>query len=121
MPVKRRGLPTSIIAKTRSQNHHLVDEISNITKTTVIRNIPIDRITANAQQPRKDFGDLKELSDSIKEKGIIEPILVRTKNGGFELVAGERRYRAAKISGITEVQGRSRAGHIPRTRTKLSH
>ena len=97
--VKRRGLPTSI--KSRHENH-FVEEISKMTRTKIIRNIPIDKINANIMQPRKDFGELKELADSIKEKGIIEPILVRPINGRFEIIAGERRYRAAKLVNLKE-------------------
>lgn len=98
--VKRRGLPTSI--KSRHENH-FVEEISKMTRTKIIRNIPIDKITANIMQPRKDFGELQELADSIKEKGIIEPILVRPINGKFEIIAGERRYRAAKLVNLKEM------------------
>ena len=54
-------------------------------------------------QPRKDFGDLVDLTESIREKGILEPILVRPKNGKFEIIAGERRYKAAKAAGIKEI------------------
>jgi ParB family chromosome partitioning protein len=98
--VKRRGLPTSL--KSRHENH-FVEEISKMTRTNIIRNISIDKINANIMQPRKDFGQLEELSKSIKEKGIIEPILVRPINGNFEIIAGERRFRAAKLAGLNEI------------------
>lgn len=98
--VKRRGLPTTI--KSRHENH-FVEEISKMTRTKIIRNIPIDKIVANIMQPRKDFGELQELSESIKEKGIIEPILVRPINGKFEIIAGERRFRAAKLVNLKEM------------------
>lgn len=67
---------------------------------------PIGDITPNMYQPRKTFNDssIKELSDSIKEKGIIEPLIVRRNPiHGFELIAGERRLRAAKSAGLKEV------------------
>lgn len=97
---RKVGLPDFVKSK---YDNHLVDEISQRTRTVVIRNIPAQKLTANAMQPRKDFGDLIELSESIKEKGILEPVLVRPKNGQFEIIAGERRCRAAKLAGLKEV------------------
>lgn len=66
---------------------------------------PIMDISPNKTQPRKTFNEnaLKELSDSIREKGVLEPLLVRRTRDGFELIAGERRWRAAKMAGLTEV------------------
>lgn len=97
---KKVGLPDFVKSKF---DNHFVEELSARTRTPVIRNIPIDKLTANVHQPRKDFGDLAELADSIKEKGILEPILIRPKNGKFEIVAGERRFRAAQIAGLSEI------------------
>ncbi|MCX6578657.1 MAG: ParB/RepB/Spo0J family partition protein [Candidatus Aminicenantes bacterium] len=97
---KKVGLPDFVKSK---YDNHFVDEISQRTRTIVIRNIPLEKLTANVLQPRKDFGDLTELSESIKEKGILEPVLVRPKDGQFEIVAGERRYRAAKLAGLKEI------------------
>lgn len=97
---KKVGLPEFIKMK---HDHHLVDELSLRTKTPVIRNIPIEKIVTNQMQPRRDMGDLKELTDSIKENGIIEPVIVRPKNGNFEIIAGERRFRAAKEAGMHEI------------------
>jgi ParB family chromosome partitioning protein len=97
---RKVGLPDFVKSKF---DNHFVEELSARTRTPVIRNIPIDRLTANVHQPRKDFGDLAELADSIKEKGILEPILIRPKNGKFEIVAGERRFRAAQMAGLSEI------------------
>lgn len=97
---KKVGLPDFV--KNR-QDNHLVDEITRRTRTTIIRYIPIEKLTTNSMQPRKDFGDLDELKDSILEKGILEPVLVRPKNGTFEIIAGERRFRAAQMAGHTQV------------------
>lgn len=97
---KKVGLPDFVKSKF---DNHFVEEISARTRTPVIRNIPIDRIITNTLQPRKDFGDLKEMADSIKEKGILEPVLIRPRNGKFEIVAGERRCRAAKLAGLTQI------------------
>jgi ParB family chromosome partitioning protein len=67
--------------------------------------VDIEKITANKAQPRKIFKekDLLELSESIKENGVIQPILVIEKEGAFEIVAGERRFRASKLAGLTKV------------------
>jgi ParB family chromosome partitioning protein len=97
---KKVGLPDFVKSKF---DNHFVEELSARTRTPVIRNIPINKLTANVHQPRKDFGDLAELADSIKEKGILEPLLIRPKNGKFEIVAGERRFRAAQMAGLSEI------------------
>lgn len=67
--------------------------------------LSLDRIVANPNQPRKMFdeGALAELAASIRERGVMEPIVVRPKEGKFEIVAGERRYRAARLAGLTEI------------------
>ncbi|MFQ5329827.1 MAG: ParB/RepB/Spo0J family partition protein [Thermodesulfobacteriota bacterium] len=67
---------------------------------------PVDEIVPNKFQPRRAFNDVKlvELADSIKENGIIEPLVARRgADGGYELIAGERRWRAAKVAGLREV------------------
>jgi ParB family chromosome partitioning protein len=97
---KKVGLPEFIKMK---HDYHLVDEISLRTKTPVIRNIPIEKITPNQMQPRRDMGDLSELVDSIRENGIIEPVIVKPRDGNFEIIAGERRFRAAKEAGMHEI------------------
>ena len=68
--------------------------------------IPLSKIKANPNQPRKDFDDSKmeELISSIKEKGILQPIAVRElENGDYEIIAGERRYRAAQSAGLESI------------------
>lgn len=67
--------------------------------------IPIDQIRPNPYQPRKHFDEekLNELAQSIKEHGIFQPIILKEAIQGYEIVAGERRYRAASIVGLTEV------------------
>lgn len=67
--------------------------------------VPIEKIKANKDQPRKIFKDkeLVELSNSIKENGIIQPITVSEEDGIFTIIAGERRYRASKLAGLKEV------------------
>ncbi|MGE3608846.1 MAG: ParB/RepB/Spo0J family partition protein [Bacteriovoracaceae bacterium] len=67
--------------------------------------VDLDKIVANKAQPRKIFKekDLLELSESIKENGVIQPIVVVEKDGQFEIVAGERRYRASKLAGLSKI------------------
>ena len=68
--------------------------------------VSLDDITPNTYQPRKTFSaeSLHELSESIKLQGILQPILVREKpQGGFELIAGERRWRASKLAGLDSI------------------
>lgn len=67
--------------------------------------LPISEIKPNKGQPRKAFRpeELAELADSIKQNGILQPLLVRKKGSGYEIVAGERRYQAAKAAGLSEV------------------
>jgi ParB family transcriptional regulator, chromosome partitioning protein len=66
---------------------------------------PIGSITANPYQPRGSFeeGPIEELAASIREKGVLQPLLVRRVAGGYQLIAGERRFRAAQRAGLAEV------------------
>lgn len=70
-----------------------------------LRNIPVDQITRNPFQPRKDFNtdELNELSDSIREHGVLQPLLVRELDGSYQLIAGERRWLASQRAGLTQV------------------
>ena len=70
-----------------------------------VQRVPLDRIQPCPFQPRKDFSPetLRELADSIKEQGIVQPLIVRERNGHLELIAGERRWRAAQLLGLREV------------------
>ena len=65
--------------------------------------IEIDRIEPNPYQPRREFDCLDELAESIRQNGILQPLTVRRENNSFQLVAGERRLRAAKLAGMTSV------------------
>lgn len=67
------------------------------------REIDIDLLRRGKYQPRKDFGDLQELADSIKAQGVVQSIVVRPVDGGFEILAGERRWRAAQLAGLHKV------------------
>jgi ParB family chromosome partitioning protein len=70
-----------------------------------VERIALDRIRPCSFQPRKKFSDeaLRELADSIKEQGIVQPLIVRDRGDHFELIAGERRWRASKLLGLAEV------------------
>jgi ParB family chromosome partitioning protein len=70
-----------------------------------VQRVPLDRIRPCPLQPRKDFSAeaLRELADSIREQGIVQPLIVRERGGQFELIAGERRWRAAQLLQLPEV------------------
>ena len=74
-------------------------------KKSPLNEVNVDEVRSNPFQPRKTFNDdsLQELADSIKEHGVIEPIIVKKSIKGYELVAGERRLRAAKLAGLKSV------------------
>lgn len=75
------------------------------TKGDAVVELKINDISPNEGQPRKNFDDtsLQELAASISESGVIQPIIVQKKNGGYRIVAGERRWRAARIAGLTVI------------------
>ncbi len=74
-------------------------------QTTGAQKLPLKQIKPNPKQPRKHFDEatLEELAQSIKEKGLLQPILVRPVKSGFEIIAGERRWRAAQKAGLEEI------------------
>jgi ParB family chromosome partitioning protein len=83
---------------------HLTPAIAVDTRERVER-VPLQQVKPCALQPRKSFPSesLKELADSIREQGIVQPLIVRGVPGKYELIAGERRWRAAQLAGLTEV------------------
>jgi ParB family chromosome partitioning protein len=83
---------------------HYVDELATASRS-VGRTISISLIEPNPEQPRSEFGDLSELAASIKEKGVLEPLLVKPNKGQgtWMIIAGERRWRASQLAGLTEV------------------
>lgn len=74
-------------------------------KISELRNIKLDQITPDADQPRRAFDEaaLEELAASIREHGVLQPIVVTLRAGNYQIVAGERRYRAAKIAGLDKI------------------
>ena len=97
---KRRGLPPE---KKMRHDIHFVEEITSQRSNALGQLIEIKKIEHNPHQPRKHLGNLEEMVSSIKEKGILEPILVRSHQGKYQIIAGERRYQAAKLAGLQRV------------------
>lgn len=82
---------------------HYVEDLARSSRS-VGRIIPISQIQPNPDQPRTEIGDLTELTSSIKEKGVLEPLLVKPfPDGTWMIIAGERRWRAANLAGLREV------------------
>ncbi len=99
--MSRRGLPAGLSMR---HDAHYVEELTQTKATHVGRLISIDKLDPNPDQPRTDPGDLTELTASIQEKGVLEPLLVRpTIMGRWMIIAGERRWRAATAAGLEEV------------------
>jgi ParB family chromosome partitioning protein len=82
---------------------HFVDLISARSLGPRIRMIQLEKIDPNPHQARTELGNIQELMDSIKSKGVLEPILVRSIGERFEIIAGERRYIASKNIGLKEI------------------
>jgi ParB family chromosome partitioning protein len=75
------------------------------TATVGLQQVPIEHIDPNPLQPRRGFPEetLKELADSIRSSGVVQPVLVRPADGRYQLVAGERRWRAARMAGLETI------------------
>ncbi len=97
---KQRGLPTN---RRMRHDHHFVDYLATGSKDSIGRLIPLDLLVPNPDQPRRAFGDIDDLVSSIKEKGVLEPVLVRPAGEKFQIIAGERRYRASLEAGLTQI------------------
>ena len=82
-----------------------MNELNEKTQETGVFEVDIDKIEPNKNQPRKIFEEnaLEELAESIKEHGVIQPIILKKINSGYEIIAGERRWRASKIAGIKKI------------------
>jgi ParB family transcriptional regulator, chromosome partitioning protein len=97
---RRFGLPETVRMR---HDPHFVDQLGRPSGIPVGQLVPIEDITPNPQQPRHVMGDLTELVASVREKGILEPILVRPVGSRFQIIAGERRFRAAVEAGLAEI------------------
>jgi len=84
---------------------HYIEQLTSYSGAAVGRMIRVDEIRPNPDQPRKALGDLRELTESVREKGVLEPLLVRfiAREGCFYIISGERRYHAARAAGLREV------------------
>ncbi len=100
--LKKAGLPVTL--KMRHDAHY-IDQLTSYSGAAVGRMIRVDEIRPNPEQPRKALGDLRELTESVREKGVLEPLLVRfiSSEGCFYIISGERRYHAARAAGLREV------------------
>lgn len=106
----KRGLGAGIdtLIPKRQDSESSKAEIQKVIKEVVkeVDTVDINKIEPNSSQPRKNFNEdaLQELADSIKQHGLIEPLIVQQgKKGFYQIIAGERRWRAAKIAGIKEI------------------
>ena len=97
---RRLGLPSTVRMR---HDTHFVDQLVRPSGDAIGRLVPMEEIIPNPDQPRQNLGDLSELISSIREKGVLEPLLVRKMGGRFQIIAGERRYRAAIEAGLDEV------------------
>ncbi len=105
---KGLGMGLEALLKMNVQDDQVVNEKEAKTENKVIAGfveLPIDKIIPNQNQPRKSFNEesIGELAQSIKNYGLIQPITVIKKNDNYEIVAGERRYRASKIAGLKNI------------------
>jgi len=100
--LRRSGLPLTIKMR---HNSHYVEDIISRSGAAIGRMIPIEEIHPNADQPRKDRGDISGLVASVRDKGVLEPLLVRhvVETGRYMIIAGERRYHAARAAGLREI------------------
>jgi ParB family chromosome partitioning protein len=99
---KRIGLPVTL--KMRHDAHY-VETLASYSGASIGRMIPINKVHPNPDQPRKALGDLRELTDSIKQKGVLEPLLVRyvPHDDAYYIISGERRFHASRAAGLHEV------------------
>lgn len=110
MTGKKRGLPMRVKMR---HDTHFVEELTTRHEVPVGRMLPLASVEPDPNQPRTVMGDLEDLVHSVRERGVLEPILVRRvpREGGedeagqevFRIISGERRYRAAQQAGLYEV------------------
>jgi len=97
----KRGLPERPMMRADS---HYVEELTRRSGRHIGSMLPLSMIEPNADQPRTNLGNIEELAASIREKGVLEPILVRTlATNRYQIISGERRYRAATLAGLDEI------------------
>jgi ParB family transcriptional regulator, chromosome partitioning protein len=96
----KRGLPQ----RTMRHDAHYVEELTRRSGRSIGSMIPLSMIEANPDQPRTSLGNIEELANSVREKGVLEPILVRqVAPNKYQIISGERRFRAATMAGLDEI------------------
>ena len=97
---KQRGLPST---RRMRHDYHFVENLAGRHTETIGKMIALEKIDLNPRQPREDVGDLTDLISSIKEKGVLEPLLVSPRGDRYQIIAGERRFRASIKAGLSQV------------------
>lgn len=97
-----KGLDSMIPEKISNTKPVVKDEIANVSRETLI---DINKIEPNRGQPRKNFDEdsLQELADSIKQYGVIQPVVLQKQGDIYQIIAGERRWRASKLAGLKQI------------------
>jgi ParB family transcriptional regulator, chromosome partitioning protein len=97
----KRGLPERSVMR---HDSHYVEELTRRSGRHIGTMLPLELIEPNAEQPRTQLGNIEELASSVREKGVLEPILVRpVAPNRYQIISGERRYRAALLAGLEEI------------------
>ena len=97
----KKGLPSRPMMR---HDSHYVEELTKRSGRHIGSMIPLSLIEPNAEQPRTNMGNIEELAASVREKGVLEPILVRNVGPNqYQIISGERRYRAATLAGLDEI------------------
>jgi ParB family chromosome partitioning protein len=96
------GLPVTL--KMRHDAHY-VEQLTSYSGAAIGQMVAIEKVRPNPEQPRKQLGDLRELTDSVRAKGVLEPLLVRyvPREDTYYIISGERRYHAARAAGLHEL------------------
>ena len=104
-PRKRGGLGRGLNALVSEAEYETGGSSASVSNAASETKLPIEDIVPNPNQPRIHFNEteLRELSESIQEHGVLQPLLVRKNGNGYEIIAGERRYQASKLAGLEEL------------------
>lgn len=102
---KRGGLGRGLNALVSEAEYETGGSAASASNTASETKLPVEDIVPNPNQPRIHFNEteLRELSESIQEHGVLQPLLVRKHGNGYEIIAGERRYQASKLAGLEEL------------------
>ena len=94
----KRGLPERSVMR---HDSHYVEELTRRSGRHIGTMLPLELIEPNSEQPRTQLGNIEELAASVREKGVLEPILVRLiEPNRYQIISGERRFRAASLAGL---------------------